>query len=121
MQRKIQILFDGNCKICDWEISHYKRKAPDLFELVDISDPDFNASFLGLNQQAVSKHMHVIDSNGAILIGVDAFICIWQQIPSYRRWAQITQLPFIYSSSKLGYEIFVKIRPFLPKKSNKIS
>lgn len=119
MNKKIKILVDGNCIVCDLEVSHYKRVAPDLIEIVDISDPLFKASSFGLTPESVNKHLHVIDSQGQVHKGVDAFSKIWSTIPKYL-WAHklIDKKP-LNAVAKIGYKAFVMIRPYLPKKSNR--
>jgi predicted DCC family thiol-disulfide oxidoreductase YuxK len=116
MTAKTKIFFDGNCIVCDMEISHYKRKAPDLFELVDISGENFKASDYGLDPKAVEKDMHVFTPEGELRIGVDAFAHIWTRIQKYSWAAAIIQKPVIHSAAKVGYWGFTKIRPYLPKK-----
>ncbi len=114
---KTKIFVDGNCIVCDFEISHYKRKAPDFFEIVDISDAAFDAKKFGLTAEAVNKNMHVQTPTGEMKIGVDAFAFIWSCLPQYRIASKIIMLPVIHSLAKVGYAIFAAIRPWLPKKT----
>lgn len=114
--KKTKIFVDGNCIVCDWEISHYKRMAPDLFELVDISAPEFNAAEHGLTAEAVNAQMHLVTPDGELRIGVDAFAHIWSRLPRYRFAKVLVELPILSSFAKLGYRIFAASRPYLPKK-----
>lgn len=98
------------------EISHYKRIAPDLFELIDISSPDFNAPSFNLTAEAVDKNMHVLTPDGELRIGVEAFAHIWSRIPKYKWASQLIQAPGIHLAAKAGYKVFTVIRPYLPKK-----
>jgi predicted DCC family thiol-disulfide oxidoreductase YuxK len=111
-QGKSKILFDGNCVVCDLEISHYKRLAPDLFELIDISSPSFDAARYGLTKQDVDRDMHVLTPEGELCIGVDAFAHIWSRLGRYRKLAPLINYP----CAKAGYKVFTKVRPYLPKK-----
>jgi predicted DCC family thiol-disulfide oxidoreductase YuxK len=113
---KSKIFVDGNCIVCDFEISHYKRAAPELFEIVDISDPSFDAKAFGLNTEAVNKHMHVQTPEGQVKIGVEAFAHIWSRIPKYALAHKFVGLPGVNSLAKLGYVAFAEVRPWLPKK-----
>lgn len=113
---KTKIFVDGNCIVCDFEISHYKRIAPQEFEIVDISDAGFDAGKFGLTAEAVNKHMHVQTPSGEMLKGVDAFAAIWKRIPKYQKFASIIRWPVIHQAALLGYEGFAFIRPWLPKK-----
>ncbi len=112
-----KILVDGNCVVCDLEVSHYKRIAPDLFDIVDISAPGFDSNSFGLQNADVQKHLHVITESGKVVRGVDAFSYIWEQIPRYRFAASLIRLPGISTLSRVGYEAFTVVRPFLPKKA----
>lgn len=116
MGDKTQIFVDGNCIVCDMEISHYKRMAPDLFDMVDISAPGFNAGGYQLSHTAVQKHMHLRTPEGEIKIGVDAFAYIWSLLPKYQLAARMIKWPVIYSLAKLCYVIFATVRPLLPKR-----
>lgn len=117
MAKKTQILFDGNCIVCDFEVSHYKRLAPDRFDLLDISSPSFDSKKYGLSKEAVEKHLHLITSEGELKVGVDAFAHIWSQIPRYRLGSALIKSPVVYQAAQLGYSIFALLRPYLPKKS----
>lgn len=119
MTQKIKILVDGNCIVCDLEVSHYKRAAPDVIDIVDISSPQFDAAAYGLTPEAVNKHLHVIDIEGQIHKGVDAFSKIWQTIPKYHWAHQMIEKKPLNAAAKFGYKGFVVIRPYLPKKSNR--
>lgn len=116
MSSKTKIFVDGNCVVCDFEISHYKRIAPELFDIVDISDASFDAAKFGLTAAAVDKHMHVETPDGEIKTGVDAFAHIWSRIPKYAWANKAIGLPGINSLAKVGYEVFAAVRPWLPKK-----
>ncbi len=115
--QKTKIFFDGNCIVCDTEISHYKRIAPDLFELVDITSSDFDAEKYGLTSENVQMQMYVMTAEGQIISGVDAFSYIWSQLKYYRVAAKTIKLPIINPIAKLAYRGFAKYRHLLPKKS----
>ncbi len=114
--KKIKIFFDGNCIVCDLEMSHYFRMNPDQFEMIDISSPNFDASAYGLTFQDVNRNMHIETEAGEIKIGVDAFAHIWSKLPLYSFASKMIKLPGIYTLAKLGYQIFARNRHLLPKR-----
>jgi predicted DCC family thiol-disulfide oxidoreductase YuxK len=118
IQKKSRILVDGNCIVCSWEIAHYKRKAPELFEIVDITHPDFKAEAYGLNADKVQKHMHVLGPEGELYVGVDAFAHIWSRLPRWKLASVCIKAPLVYQAAKVFYEGFARIRPWLPKKDS---
>jgi predicted DCC family thiol-disulfide oxidoreductase YuxK len=115
-EMKSKIFFDGNCIVCDTEVAHYKRIAPNLFEMFDISSPSFDAKQFGLTVEAVNKNMHVLTPEGEIKIGVDAFAHIWSRIDKYKFASKLIQMPVVKSLAKVGYRVFAEIRFLLPKK-----
>ncbi len=113
---KTKIFVDGNCIVCDFEISHYKRKAPDLFEIIDISDPTFNSKEFGLEFEDVNTNIHVMTPEGEFKIGVEAFAHIWSRIGTYKFASKLILSPVVKPIAKVGYKIFTYVRPYLPKK-----
>ena len=116
MSEKSKILVDGNCIVCDFEISHYKRIAPEEFEIVDIADPKFDANEYGLTPEAVNKHLHVLTPKGEVLRGVEAFQHIWSRIPRYKWAEKLIGTPGLHGIAEVGYAGFAAIRPWLPRK-----
>lgn len=113
---KTKIFVDGSCYVCDFEISHYRRMAPELFEIVDISDPAFNAAQFGLTKDAVNHSMHVMSPQGEVQVGVAAFQQIWSQLDQYRWAAKVIGLPVVNPLARMGYRLFASVRPWLPKR-----
>lgn len=114
-----QIFVDGNCVICDWEISHYKRMAPELFEIVDISNPAFDAKKFGLTAEAVNAKMHVRTPEGDLKIGVEAFAHVWDRLERFRLASKLIRNPLIRPIAEVGYQAFAAVRPWLPKKNRR--
>ena len=117
MSERTKIFLDGQCVVCDLEVSHYKRMAPHLFEIIDISDSKFDAAAHGLTTAAVNKHLHVQTPSGEILKGVEAFEHIWSRLPRYQWASRLVKNSVVKSIARVGYAGFVEIRPWLPKKS----
>jgi predicted DCC family thiol-disulfide oxidoreductase YuxK len=113
---KTMIFVDGQCVVCDMEIAHYKRLAPQLFDLVDISDSTFEATAFGLSRDAVNFHLHVQTPTGEILKGVEAFAHIWSRLPRYTWASRAIQMPLIYPVAQIGYSLFARVRPWLPRR-----
>ncbi len=113
---KTKIFVDGNCIVCDAEVAHYKRIAPELFEVVDISAPEFNAAAFGLSPDAVNREMHVLTPEGELKTGVEAFAHIWSRLPKYQWAGKLIKKPGVFQLAKAGYRVFAANRHLLPKK-----
>ena len=113
---KSKIFVDGNCIVCDMEVAHYKKIAPESFDIVDIAAPGFDAAAYGLTPEAVQAHMHLLTPEGKVLTGIEAFIHIWNQIPKYHWAARAIRWPGVYTLSLIAYDVFAKYRYLLPKR-----
>ncbi len=120
--QKLEIYYDGLCRLCSAEIEHYrgcKHKGNLLF--TDITKPSFRAEAAGLDPKKVHVHLHARSSDGTLFLGVDAFIEIWKRIPEYQWAAKIAKITPVRLILKMGYAGFVRIRPLLPKKKQQCS
>ena len=114
---KVVIFYDGACYVCAAEINHYRNiDKADAFRLIDISEKNFAAEEYGLDRRKVQEVMHVLDRNGKLQTGVDAFITIWEELPKYRFLAVLARKSFVRRVLDVGYVSFTKIRPYLPRK-----
>ena len=115
---ELRVFYDGACRICYKEVNHYKKKDQgDYLILEDISTPEFEASKYGLKSEDVNLHMHAIDKDGKVFIGVDTFIEIWRRLPNYDKLIPIFENKKLRPVIDKGYNIFAKfVRPHLPKR-----
>jgi predicted DCC family thiol-disulfide oxidoreductase YuxK len=119
---KLQVFYDGLCRVCSMEIEHYMRcDHGGNVVFVDITNPSFDPAKENLQPKNIHRHLHARDSVGNLFIGVDAFIEIWKRLPEYTWASRAASLNIIKALLKIGYEGFVRIRPFLPRKSNPCS
>ena len=113
------ILFDSYCKLCNAEIEYYKKKDKNnLFDYVDIMNPTFDAEKYQLTKSDVHKYFHVIDQKGNFLAGVEAFNFIWRELDTFMLLQKLYSLKPGKLIMKLGYNGFVKARPYLPRKKD---
>ena len=95
-----RVLYNGSCPVCSREIIHYKQLSTTL-EYQDLNTTDLDA--WGVDKESAKKRLHV-EHNGQMLIGVDAFILLWADIPRYRPLAWFAGLPVIKSIAHVVYE-----------------
>jgi predicted DCC family thiol-disulfide oxidoreductase YuxK len=63
--------------------------------------------------------LHVVDRNGVIYRGVEAFQAIWQAFPNSPLYAclnSVIDFPLVNPIARLFYRCFARIRPWLPKR-----
>jgi predicted DCC family thiol-disulfide oxidoreductase YuxK len=106
--------------VCATEIEHYQRQDRDgKLIVIDISAPTFQADEYAIPLTAFRYALHVIDSNGHIYRGVEAFWAIWQAFPTssiYGILGVLVTTPVLNQVARLLYQGFARIRPYLPKR-----
>ena len=116
-QSKTTVYFDGLCRACSMEIDYYrKQKGSDRIDFVDIMSPEFSAESHGLDPRKVHRVMHVRSADGVLHEGVDAFRAIWAELPRYRFMTKVADSKAVRPFLEAGYQLFVRIRPYLPRK-----
>lgn len=115
---KAKVFYDGLCRVCAAEIQTYqKMKGAEAIDFVDITLPSFDAKKEGLDPFLVHKELHGKDEEGNWHVGVAAFIMIWARLPSLKWLSRWAQKAWLNSFLQMNYKVFVKIRPYLPRKS----
>ena len=112
---KVSLLYDGACYLCNMEMDIYRKKDPNqILDLVDISQPHFDASSLGLSEKEVNLHFHARDLDGKWHKGVDAFIVIWKTLDIYKPLSYMASSSITRPVFLVGYELCARVRPHLP-------
>lgn len=118
---KTVIFYDGKCHLCSSEINVYRKHGnSNRLDFIDISSTQFNPTQEGLDGREVHREFHVKRHDGTLIKGVDAFIEIWRVLGILSWLTFLAEHQPTRSFFKFGYAIFVRLRPFLPKKECKI-
>lgn len=99
-------LYNGSCPVCRTEIEHYQRLDAGSKRKLgwhDISGPD-EPPTCGVGSEAMRRRLHVLDSDGRLLVGVPAFARIWELLPRYRWLARLVRLPVVSTLAPYLYE-----------------
>ncbi len=103
----IKVFYDGKCGMCSREIRHYMKISPgETFIWRDIANEPKHLEEINVSQSNALKRLHVIDQDGRIHIGVDAFITIWRKIPRWRVLAFLCAMPGIKFTLGVIYNRF---------------
>ena len=107
----ITVFFDGKCGLCSREIRHYQKVAPSgRFNWADIASDPKRLAAIGVSQEAALKRLHVQTADGAIHVGVDAFLMIWAALPRWRMLGRIIGFPGCYAGAVRLYDWFARRR-----------
>ena len=116
-QPKLTIYYDGACQVCSREIALYqKARGYEELRFVDICAQGFDAVREGLDPVEVHRSFHARAADGTLYTGVAAFVAIWESLPGFHWLATVAKVPGVRPVMDLGYVVFSKIRPYLPRK-----
>lgn len=87
------VLFNEECGICNFEINHYKKRSKLKFQ---------DCSQLG---DKYLKQLHVQFPDKTEIVGVDAFIYVWNNVSGFQFLAKIINLPIVYTIAKMTYKV----------------
>ncbi|NEX47700.1 thiol-disulfide oxidoreductase DCC family protein [Pseudotabrizicola algicola] len=98
------VLFNAQCPVCNFEISHYARYAeqaglPIRFD--DLNGPQ--RAHWGLDADTAARRLYVLH-RGELTSGIPAFLVLWAEMPRYRLLGRIVGLPGIRQVATLAYD-----------------
>lgn len=106
----LTIFYDGACAACSRLIAYYMKKdVKKRLAAVDISAQNFRADAYNLDPVKISQYMHLRDSLGNQVIGVEAFLWIWEAC-GYKILPFLFRLPLIRHIARLFYRLFARWR-----------
>lgn len=99
-----RVLFNADCPVCNYEISHYASYSET--KGLTIGFDDLNACDLaryGVDKDTAARRLHVL-YDGQVHSGIDAFLVLWRQMPRYRPLARVVGLPVIRQLAGAVYD-----------------
>jgi predicted DCC family thiol-disulfide oxidoreductase YuxK len=115
--KMLKVFYDGGCVVCNHEIDFYKKRdTSNKVDWVDINAMGFDASLYGLHPMKVRERFHSITLDGEILDGVESFKTIWKVLGIFKPMIFFAETKITRKAMDLGYIVFTKIRPYLPRK-----
>lgn len=108
---KIKVYYDGKCGLCSKEILYYMNiDKEDKFTWIDVTEQYDELAKIGISLSSALMYLHVIDYDGRLKTGVDAFFLIWKNLPGWRCLGFLINLPIIKSIARFVYKIFAQWR-----------
>ena len=106
------VFFDGKCGLCAREIAYYRKIAPaEMFIWQDIANNPAPLRPFGISQAEALRYLHLLDHQGQLQIGVNAFRAIWVELgPLWRLLAYLAGLPVIHAILIHAYNRFADYR-----------
>jgi predicted DCC family thiol-disulfide oxidoreductase YuxK len=99
---KLEVLYNDKCPICSREIGHYIKLSDGDVDYIKITDQ--SAADWGLTEDQAAKQLHA-RYEGDVVVGVDAFIAIWQRLPYYKALSTVVGWQPIKAISSIIYRV----------------
>ena len=100
----LTVIYNGACPVCRLEINHYRCQAGDDLDWLDAAADATPLPAIGVEPAQAFRRLHVVDGQGRVRAGVDAFIALWLRLPRYRWLARALSTPPILTAASLLYE-----------------
>ncbi len=114
----VAIYYNSACPVCKAGIRAQTRRmqqqSPQLHDIhVDgghnAGDDDSDIiEAIGSPREFVRERLHVVDQQGRIQVGIDAFITLWNITPADRWKARLLSLPAINTVASSAYNVFAR-------------
>jgi predicted DCC family thiol-disulfide oxidoreductase YuxK len=111
----LTVLYDGACPLCRREIGVY-RGLPSAQPLCfrDVSDPSASVPEGATRAQLLAR-FHVLQADGRLLSGAQAFLALWSGLPGWRWISRAGRLPGVAWCMECAYRGFLWLRPALQR------
>ena len=108
----VTLFWDGGCPLCQREIAHYKQlDVENNVEWVDIHAEPSRLQPHQVTPADAMELIHAVDKDGALQVGVPAFLAVWEQLPY---WSVLPPLmrnvPLATPAAAAAYTFWAKNR-----------
>jgi len=106
---KLKVYYNSACPVCDAGIRGQKERmrgcASDV-QWIDIHKDPGALAEIGARREFVRERLHVLDGEGELRIGAEAFRALWIHTPGQRALARIAGLPIVNTLANWAYNAF---------------
>lgn len=98
------VLYNAECPVCNFEISHYATYAEKTGLPIRFDDLNTDArEQWGLTADQAARRLYV-SHEGELTSGIPAFLVLWAQMPRYRWLGRFVGLPLIKQIASVTYD-----------------
>ena len=104
---KMKIYYNSACPVCKAGIeSQMEKESSCEIQWTDVHKDNQLVAEIEADLEFVRKRLHVIDENGELNVGFDAFLAIWKNSPTESWKAAVFGLPLIKQLCRSSYNLF---------------
>lgn len=103
----MKVYYNSACPVCKAGIEGQMEKDSVCdIQWNDVHADNTLANEVGAGLEFVRKRLHVVDADGVLHVGFDAFLAIWRNSPREIWKARLLGAPVIRQSCQLAYNLF---------------
>jgi predicted DCC family thiol-disulfide oxidoreductase YuxK len=104
---KMKVYYNSACPVCKAGIeSQMKKGSACEIQWNDVHKDNDLVAEIGSELEFVRERLHVIDEEGNVEVGFDAFLAIWRNSPSETWKSKILGLAGIKHLCRIAYNVF---------------
>lgn len=104
---EIKVYYNSACPVCKAGIeSQMKKKSTCAIRWNDVHKDNSLIAEIGSALEFVRERLHVVDEEGNVRVGFDAFLVIWRNSPDEVWKSKILGLPGIRQACRVVYNSF---------------
>lgn len=109
---RTKVYYNSACPVCDAGIGYQRRKlgkGADDVDWIDVHLSNEAASEVASSVDVVRERLHVVDEEGAVHVGADAFAELWGRTDGQRKLARFVRLGGVRTLARWLYNAFAKV------------
>lgn len=110
--KKVKVYFNSACPVCNAGIKGQKAKMAACqieAEWIDIHAHPGVTDQIGAEPEFVRERLHVVNEQGEVKVGADAFAVLWSKTPGQRVLGRLVHLPVIRVIAQWAYNVFARL------------
>jgi predicted DCC family thiol-disulfide oxidoreductase YuxK len=108
---KTRVYYNSACPVCNAGVRYQrgKLKARDDVEWIDVHENGDAVCSIGADLEFVRERLHVVDDEGRVRIGSEAFAELWSKSTDQAVFARIVSAPVLRHVARWIYNGFARI------------
>ena len=109
---KTKVYYNSACPVCDAGIRHQRRRLRDSageVEWIDVHRRNEAALDVASSIEIVRERLHVVDEEGTIHVGAEAFAELWGKTRGQKMLSKLVRAPAIRTLSRWLYNGFARL------------
>jgi len=109
---RVKVYYNSACPVCNAGIAGQKlrmRAGASKVDWIDVHRDPAVVGEIGASCEFVRERLHVVDEEGKVRVGTEAFGVLWRHTRGQEGWARIAGLPLIRTLARWGYNAFAAL------------